>query len=283
MEGTSHRQSDHEQEPEGYIAKPSADFKAIHLGVLAAEANGREIDDGTARRIASQLHGGQASALYGLASSGNIDEERVYREIGACFDEQQDPQVREWINWLGTYCVRRADKGPVAGWHRATDDEKTQELSLAKVPPEAADTSDQPWPASPAAMGEIALASEELRSPNRRERASTISVVVMPADEDQPIARRDIDRGYKAGQRIVGGLIQPVDMPTVRATIWVNEEGLLLRLPLNRRATELLWTNQPEHIGFTILVGDAYLTGLPDRRGETTNVPDQFANTIVET
>jgi len=43
-------------------------------------------DDGTARRIAAQLHSGQASALYSLASTGAIDEDRLYREIDGMID-----------------------------------------------------------------------------------------------------------------------------------------------------------------------------------------------------
>ena len=63
----------------------------------------------------------------------------------------------------------------------------------------------------------------------------TISVVVVPADPHLPIEKRDIDRGYKAGQAIVGGLIEAVDIDSLEATIWVNEEGILLDLAPNMR------------------------------------------------
>src|SRR2546427_11978505 len=100
--------------------EPSPDERAIMLGIAAAEAEEREIDDATARRIASQLHGGQASALYSLASSGNIDVERLYREIAAEYQGNYDPEVREGLNWLRTYCPRRGHKGAVEGRYEAT-------------------------------------------------------------------------------------------------------------------------------------------------------------------
>jgi hypothetical protein len=83
--------------------EPSEDQRAILFGIEAAKAEEREVDDATARRIASQLHGGKTSALYGLASAGAIDEERVYRELGTEHEQQRDPEVKEWINWL--FCV----------------------------------------------------------------------------------------------------------------------------------------------------------------------------------
>jgi hypothetical protein len=88
---------------------------------MVAEANNREIDDGTARRIASQLDSGIASALYSLASTGSIDEDRVYREMGDAFEYQRDPRARDWLNWLGTHCIRRQHKGAVAAHETAAD------------------------------------------------------------------------------------------------------------------------------------------------------------------
>ncbi len=87
--------------------EPTPDERAILLGVAAAEAEKRDIDDATARRIASQLHGGQATALYALASSGTIDEQQIYRELAAKFEQQPDPELRELLNWVGAHCIRR--------------------------------------------------------------------------------------------------------------------------------------------------------------------------------
>jgi hypothetical protein len=57
------------QEP---TRKESWDERVIRQGIEEALHEDRNIDDRTARYIASQLHGGQDSALYSLASTGNI-------------------------------------------------------------------------------------------------------------------------------------------------------------------------------------------------------------------
>src|SRR5882724_3380147 len=92
----------------------TGDERVIREGIERALRDGTEIDDRTARYIASQLHEGQASALYSLASSGAIAEE-VHAELTRDFDHQPE-HVRNWINWLGTYCLNREWKGPVTGW-----------------------------------------------------------------------------------------------------------------------------------------------------------------------
>jgi hypothetical protein len=48
------------------------DDQLIHFHITEALREDRPIDDATARTVASQLHGGQASPLYALASSGAL-------------------------------------------------------------------------------------------------------------------------------------------------------------------------------------------------------------------
>jgi hypothetical protein len=96
----------------------SHDERVIRGGIEAAVADGRQIDDYTARFIAGQLHGGQGSALYSLASTGNINPD-VRRELDA--DRKSfEPQVRGWVDALTAYCEAREDKGPVEGWIQRT-------------------------------------------------------------------------------------------------------------------------------------------------------------------
>lgn len=107
-----------------------------------------------------------------------------------------------------------------------------------------------------------------------------VTVVVVPADEEQPPVVKELENyDYRSGQAIVGGLIQVLDVDRVGASIFCNEEGLVLQLPFNRRATEYLYKHAPEHRGFNVLVGDVYITGVPDESGDTTSVP---ANVIAE-
>lgn len=87
----------------------------IARGIAAALAEYREIDDRTARFIARQLERDDASALHKLAATGKVQPE-LHDELTRDFDTQP-AQVQDWVNWLGFYCLARADKGPVAGWN----------------------------------------------------------------------------------------------------------------------------------------------------------------------
>src|SRR5205814_5361294 len=68
--------------------EPRADERSITLGIEAVRAADREVDDATARAIAAQLHGGQDSALYSLASTGNLADERLEAELRDLYQSQ---------------------------------------------------------------------------------------------------------------------------------------------------------------------------------------------------
>src|SRR5438552_905292 len=93
----------------------STDEQAIRLGIEAARAEGREVDDAVARCIAAQLHGSQDSALYSLASTGNLEDDRLDGELLELYQDDR-PQVLEWASVLGTYVLHREHRGPVEGW-----------------------------------------------------------------------------------------------------------------------------------------------------------------------
>ena len=71
----------------------------IERGIDAALREGRSIDNRTARSIASQLHEGQSSALYSLASTGAIDEPRIYQEL-LRGNRDLPGDARGWARWL---------------------------------------------------------------------------------------------------------------------------------------------------------------------------------------
>lgn len=99
----------------------SWDERVIREGIEAAVTEGRPIDDRTARYIAGQLHSGQASALYALASSGAVQAE-VFGEMDR--DRSEQPaQVRVWLASLTVYCAVRGESGPVAGWAEQAENE----------------------------------------------------------------------------------------------------------------------------------------------------------------
>lgn len=102
----------------------------------------------------------------------------------------------------------------------------------------------------------------------------SVTGIVIPADEQQPIYKYEFSGELHEYQQIVGGLIEPLDVPD--ATIWMNEEGHLEGLPMNLRATDLLYEAAPAWRGFAIIVGDAYVTGQADDEGDTMSVPDEY-------
>jgi hypothetical protein len=77
-------------------------------------------------------------------------------------------------------------------------------------------------------------------------------------------------------QDAVGGLIQAVDL-TPSLTMWCNEEGKLIGLPVNPVATAM-WTR---YFGETdIIVGNVVFTGGCDEEGNTTSILQDDADKI---
>jgi hypothetical protein len=77
-------------------------------------------------------------------------------------------------------------------------------------------------------------------------------------------------------QDAVGGLIQAVDL-TTSLTMWCNEEGKLIGLPVNPVATAM-WTR---YFGETdIIVGNVVFTGGCDEDGNTTSILQEDADKI---
>ena len=97
-----------------------------------------------------------------------------------------------------------------------------------------------------------------------------ILIMVVPADINEPCVMRAIERGdIDAMQSIVGGLFDVArgEGPGGEAiSVWVNDEGLLMGLPLNERASVI--AGRGAH-----LVGDAFVTGGVDDEGNTLDIP----------
>lgn len=104
--------------------------------------------------------------------------------------------------------------------------------------------------------------------------------IVIPADAESPLEQRDFAR-LEDYQAAVGGWIEAVDLHDLGVTIYVNEEGLLRQMPFNSRASFLWWYHVPEARQTTMLVGDAVLIGLPDRKGDSTDVPREVQNRLL--
>lgn len=70
-----------------------------------------------ARVIASQLHDGQRTAMYALASSGAVNKNQLGNEINHVFQaEGTTPQMKKWLGALYEYVEAVGDREPVPGW-----------------------------------------------------------------------------------------------------------------------------------------------------------------------
>ncbi len=101
----------------------------------------------------------------------------------------------------------------------------------------------------------------------------------IPTDADEPITELEVIK-LEDYQAAVGGWIEPVDLPDLGVTIYVHEEGLVLGLPFNSRAAFLWWYFVPEARQKAMLVGPALVVGLPDRKGDSTDIPARVVDMI---
>jgi hypothetical protein len=104
-----------------------------------------------------------------------------------------------------------------------------------------------------------------------------VSAFIIPVDRNDDLEHTIIS-DYRDIQRVVDGTFDAVrcwaedpDGDDVEFTMWVNDEGLVHRLPHNPRAS--FWSGQP-------LRGVALVTGGPDAFGETRDVPPFLHNYI---
>jgi hypothetical protein len=106
-----------------------------------------------------------------------------------------------------------------------------------------------------------------------------VKALRIPAEADEPITELEVFK-LEDYQAAVGGWIEPVDLPVLGVTIYVHEEGLVLGLPLNSRAAFLWWYFVPEARQKAMLVGPALVVGLPDRHGDSTDIPAHVVDMI---
>lgn len=118
-------------------------------------------------------------------------------------------------------------------------------------------------------------------SPEQREQLRLNSIVI-PAHDGLPLRQGEIDvTEVEAYQQVVQGHLQLLTFEEPAASLYINEEGKLEGLPLNGRATMLLWMHNKAFRYHEIIVGDALLLGPDDGRGVDTAVPDLFVQTLL--
>lgn len=118
--------------------------------------------------------------------------------------------------------------------------------------------------------------------PEARERLQ-INTIVIPAAEEEPLRRSQLGASnLREYQQLVGGLIEAVALEQPAMRLYCNEEGKMHDLPINRRATLLLWAHNRAFRGQDLIAGDAFLVGQVGQRGLDTNVPDEFVSLLFE-
>lgn len=108
-----------------------------------------------------------------------------------------------------------------------------------------------------------------------------INSIIIPAANDAALRQIQIGSSHLPEyQAITGGLIERVGLDESSSSLYVNEEGKLLQLPINRRATLLLWMHNRAFRYQDIIAGDALLVGPVDDDGSDTDVPDALAHVL---
>ena len=111
-----------------------------------------------------------------------------------------------------------------------------------------------------------------------------LNAIVIPVDPGQPIRQQQLHSSDLDGYRqIVGGNLEVLTLDRPSASLYFNEEGKLLGLPINPRATVLLWAHNSAFRGHDVIVGPAFIVGLPDDEGDDTTVPDDLVHLLFNT
>ncbi|GAA4660335.1 DUF3846 domain-containing protein [Arthrobacter cryoconiti] len=109
---------------------------------------------------------------------------------------------------------------------------------------------------------------------------SLIKVLIIPASPLEPATATDIEAGLVSLQSQVGGYIESVpggDFNGASADSWcayVNEEGKVLNLPVNVRATAIMHSIEKIHPWDTIN-GPMVVVGV-DGDGESVDAPEEL-------
>jgi hypothetical protein len=111
-----------------------------------------------------------------------------------------------------------------------------------------------------------------------------ITAIVLPADMEQPIRQEQIEPAdLDAYQRLVGGNLEVVNLDRPPASLYFNDEGKLLDLPVNPRATVVLWVHNSAFRGQDVIAGDAFIVGPVDRNANDRTVPEELVTLLFST
>jgi uncharacterized protein DUF3846 len=108
-----------------------------------------------------------------------------------------------------------------------------------------------------------------------------ITAILIPARQVARVELRKLDcSDLSAYQALVGGNVEPIDLDAPAASMYINEEGKLLHLPVNMRATHVVWAHNELMRNEDIVMGDAFILGPVDRDGWDTSVPQSYVDLL---
>lgn len=110
-----------------------------------------------------------------------------------------------------------------------------------------------------------------------------ITAIVIPADPEKPLRREEIgSTDLRAYRSLVGGNLQMVNLEEPPASLYCNEDGKGLGMPINPRATVLLWAHNDAFTGRDWIVGDTFLVGPVGPDGADLTVPELYLAMLLE-
>lgn len=107
---------------------------------------------------------------------------------------------------------------------------------------------------------------------------TTIDVVTIGIDGS--LTSETIDNGCTPLQERVGGYIEAVSSDDDQVTLWINEEGKLMGLPVNELGTTLWHVLSPGMAGVDVLCGPVVVSGGTDPEGDTLSIPDGLRHVL---
>ncbi len=108
-----------------------------------------------------------------------------------------------------------------------------------------------------------------------------VTGIVIPHYDNLPLELHDFG-GLADYQQAVGGNVEAVDLDSPATTLFVNDEGKIHGMPVNRRATLLAWLTSRYLRRRDVICGPAVLVGPPDESGCSQSVPADFLALLLE-
>jgi len=111
-----------------------------------------------------------------------------------------------------------------------------------------------------------------------------LTAIVIPVDLQQPIRQQQLnEHDLDAYRQLVGGHLEVINLDRPPASLYFNEEGKLLELPVNIRATTILWAHHSAFRGKDAIMGPALIVGPVDRHGDDQTAPPDLIDLLFHT